>query len=57
MFLATIKDVVEPNWREVLAHMDKPGTDAMLALELIQNLRPPVISRSIPSCLDRHLHN
>lgn len=57
MFLATIKDVVEPNWREVLAHMDRPGADPMLALELIQNMRPPVIREQYKAALNRHLHN
>jgi hypothetical protein len=56
-FQSTIKDVVEPNWRELLAFMDAPGADPMLALELIQNVRPPAIRNQYKAVLNQRLHN
>ncbi len=55
--LATIKHVVEPNWRELLAVLDAPNATPMLALELVQNVRKPVIRDKFRATLDQKLHN
>lgn len=55
--LATIKHVVEPNWRELLAVLDAPNANPILALELIQNVRKPVVRDQYRATLDQKLHN
>jgi hypothetical protein len=55
--LATIKHVVEPNWRELLAALDAPNANPMLALELVQNVRKPVVRDKFRATLDQKLHN
>jgi hypothetical protein len=55
--LATIKHVVEPNWRELLAVLDAPSANPMLALELVQKVRKPVVRDKFRATLDQKLHN
>ena len=55
--LATIKHVVEPNWRELLAVLDAPDGNSALALELVQNVRKPEVRDRYRATLDQKLHN
>lgn len=55
--LATIKHVVEPNWRELLAVLDAPNSNTALAMELVQNVREPQVRDRYRATLDQKLHN
>jgi hypothetical protein len=52
-----INHVVEPNWRQLLAVLDAPAANPVLALELIQNMRPAAVREKYTAELSRALHN
>ncbi len=49
--------VFQPNLREVLALLDAAATDETLAIELIQNVRPPIVREQFHRLVAQRLHN
>jgi len=47
----------EKNKGELLAILTQLGGDAMLAIEMVQNVRPPVVRDAVNLELDQRLHN
>ena len=55
--LQRMSDVAVRNFRELLAILEAPERDPDLALELIQNVRPPDVRAEYFGQLDQRLHN
>jgi hypothetical protein len=53
----TISDVFYRNARELLALLNQANTDQNLALELMQNVKPPVVRDEFHAVIIQRLHN
>lgn len=56
-FRRQIEDVFRPNFEELCRVLLAPEADATLAMELIQNVRPPIIRDAFSASVLRLLHN
>jgi hypothetical protein len=56
-FQRSINAVFVQNWRELLSLLEQASTDPKLALELIQNVRPPVVRDKFQAVTTQRLHN
>jgi hypothetical protein len=48
-FERSLTAVFIPNWKELLALLDQVATDPSLALEMVQNVRPPDVREKFQS--------
>ena len=46
-----------PNWREILALLDRAANDGALAMELVQNVRAPTVREQFRAQTIQRLHN
>lgn len=53
----SIEAVFLPNLRELLALLEQAATDEQLAIELVQNVRPPVVRERFQALVTQRLHN
>jgi len=56
-FQRSLNSVFVPNWRELLGLLEQASKDPVLALELIQNVRPPVVREQFHALVTQRLHN
>jgi len=55
--IRSLRYVFVPNWLDLLQLLEHAATDEKLAIELVQNVRPPIIRDQFMSILTRRLHN
>src|ERR1700678_3235248 len=56
-FERSLTAVFIPNWKELLVLLDQVATDPSLALEMVQNVRPPDVREKFQSDTTQRLHN
>jgi hypothetical protein len=55
--LAVLDDIFEPNARELLELLQRAASDLNFAMELVQNVRPPIVGDEFRANVHQRLHN